>query len=212
MGYRQTWIDHHAGWEVRVWTDDTIPENARRPEVYEPLRGPAERSDILRFELLWRFGGVYVDCDFECLRSIEPMLDGVEFFAAYRKTGRANNTIIGSVASHPLTDRALDEIRPRATYGPVDKEGTGPLFFDRLLAEFPGVTLFEPGVFYPRTHRARDRAHAVHHRARAWKDADGLRSSVRKAQRRLQNATEDARQWRLKAEQAEAELQRLTRT
>jgi hypothetical protein len=80
------------------------------------------------------------------------------------------------------------------------------VFLDRMLLQFPEVTLFEQGVFYPRTHGGRQKAHAVHHRARAWKDDEGLRSSVRKAQRRLQSATEDADQWRVKAERAEAEL------
>jgi mannosyltransferase OCH1-like enzyme len=208
--YRQTWADHHPGWKLHLWTEENLPTGAQRREVYDRLRNPAERSDILRFELLWRFGGVYVDCDFECLRSIEPLLAGVELFAGYRKPGRANNALIGSVPRHPLLARALEEIRPRTTYGPVDKEGTGPPFLDRMLAEFPGVTIFEPRVFYPRTHKARAEAYAIHHRGRAWKDADGLRSSVRKAQRRLHSATEDAREWRLKAEQAEEELARAT--
>jgi mannosyltransferase OCH1-like enzyme len=208
VAYRQSWIDHHPGWELRVWTEENIPGDARRAEVYELLRQPAERSDILRFELLWRFGGVYVDCDFECLRSIEPLLGDVAFFAGYRKPGRANNALIGSVPGHPLVDRALAEIRPRTTFGPVDKDGTGPVFFNRMIADSPEVTIFEQNVFYPRTPNGRQKAYAVHHRARAWKDAEGLHSSLRKTERRLQNATEDARRWRLKAEQAEAELAR----
>jgi mannosyltransferase OCH1-like enzyme len=208
VAYRQSWIDNHPGWELRLWTEENVPGDARRPEVYELLRQPAERSDILRFELLWRFGGVYVDCDFECLRSIEPLLGEVTLFAGYRKQGRANNALIGAVPGHPLVDRALTEIRPRATYGPVDKDGTGPVFFNRVLADFPEATIFEQNVFYPRTPNGRQKAYAVHHRARAWKDADGLRSSLRKTERRLQNATEEARRWRQQAEQAEAELAR----
>jgi inositol phosphorylceramide mannosyltransferase catalytic subunit len=210
--YRQTWIDRHPGWLLRVWTDDNLLEGAHRGEVYETLRTPAERADMLRLELLWRFGGVYVDCDFECVRPIEPLLGGVEFFAGYRKPGHANNAIMGSVAGHPLVGRALDEIRPRTTYGPVDKEGTGPLFLNRILAEFPGVTLFDPGVFYPRSPAAVQEAYAVHHRARTWKDPDGLRRSVRKAERRLLSAIEDARQRQLQAGQAEAELARVKGT
>jgi inositol phosphorylceramide mannosyltransferase catalytic subunit len=210
--YRQTWIDRHPGWQLRVWTDDNLPEDARRPEVYERLRTPVERANILRLELLWRFGGVYVDCDFECLRSIEPLLGGLEFFAGCRKPGHANNAIIGSVQAHPVLDRALDDIHPQTFYGSVAKEGTGVLFFNRVLAEFPGVTLFEPGVFYPRSVGAMSEAYAVHHRARTWKDPDALRRSIRKAEKRLQSATEDSRQREFQATQAEAELARVKRT
>src|SRR5207247_997753 len=115
------------------------------------LRQPAERSDMLRLELLQRHGGIYLDADFECRRSLEPLLDGVEFFAAYLKPGRVNNAIIGSVRSHPLLERAIREVRPRDTWGVVDKEGTGPLFLNRLVAEYPDVTLFDSGLFYPDT-------------------------------------------------------------
>jgi inositol phosphorylceramide mannosyltransferase catalytic subunit len=212
VAYRQTWIDRHPGWQLRVWTDDDLPEDARRPEVYERLRTPVERANILRLELLWRFGGVYVDCDFECLRSIEPLLGGLEFFAGYRKRGHANNAIIGSVQAHAVLDRALDDIRPQNVYGPVAKEGTGVLFFNRVLAEFPDVTLFEPNVFYPRSAGAMREAYAVHHRARTWRDPDALRRSIRKAEERLQSATELAQERELQATQVEAELARLKRT
>jgi inositol phosphorylceramide mannosyltransferase catalytic subunit len=204
--HRDSWLRHHPGWDLRLWTEESLPQNARRPEVYERLRNPGERSDVLRFELLSRFGGVYVDCDFECLRSIEPLLEGVELFAGYKKPGRTNNAIIGSTPGHPAVERALELIRPRTTYGVVDKEGTGPLFLDRLLAEFPDATIFGPEIFYPRTHKGRLEAYAVHHRGRAWKDAEGIRASLRKAEKKLRRARDEAERWRLACEQAEAEL------
>jgi inositol phosphorylceramide mannosyltransferase catalytic subunit len=208
--YRRSWPEHNPGWELRLWREDDIPADARRPEVFETLRSPAERSDILRFEILWRVGGIYIDMDFECLRPIERLLGGARFVAGYRKPGRVNNALVGSVPGHPVADRALTDIRPRTTYGPVDKSGTGPVFLDRVLAHFGDeVTILDQPILYPRTQRQLEQAHAVHHRARTWKDADGLRRSVRKTQRRLLRATEHARQYRAKAEAAEAELARL---
>src|SRR5205823_13625051 len=118
-----------------------------RPEVYELLRQPAERADILRLELLYREGGVYVDVDVECLRPIDELLDGVTCFAPRLDSGRISNTILGSLARHPFLERAAGALRPRTSYGPVDREGTGPLLLTRLLAEFPDVTVFEPEIF-----------------------------------------------------------------
>jgi mannosyltransferase OCH1-like enzyme len=207
--YRQTWLDHHPGWELRLWTEETLPADPRRPEGMELLRHPSERSDILRFDLLSRFGGVYLDCDFECLRPIDGLLEGVQAFAGYRKPGYVNNALIGAAPGHPFDERALVEIRPRTTWGTVDKDGTGPLFVDRVVAEFPDVKLFDPPVFYPRTAAQREAAYAVHHPARSWKDAEGLRESLDKSERRRKSAQEEARQWRLRAERAEAELARV---
>ena len=206
--YQETWLRHNPGWELRVWRDGNLPEDLHRPEAAERSRPPAERADILRLELLWRFGGIYLDTDFECLRPIEPLLDGVEFFVGYRKPGRVNNALVGAVAGHPILLRALEAI-PAAKDGAWDKDVTGPKFLDEQLAGQTGVTYFDPQVFYPQTPEERDLACAVHHQARSWKDADGLRRSLRKAEQRLLQAQEEARTWRRKYEEADAELARL---
>jgi inositol phosphorylceramide mannosyltransferase catalytic subunit len=209
LPYQQSWLEHNPGWQLRLWTEDTLPEHARRPEIFEQLRNPAERSDILRFELLWQHGGIYTDCDFECLRPIEPLLDEVRFFAGYRKPGHLSNAILGATPHHPLVDRALDQIRPRTTYGTLDKDGTGPTFLDRLIATDPTATLFDHTVFYPRTLDQRRTAHAVHHKTRSWKDADSLRADLAKFEERLRTQEQEAERWRRRYEQAQAELQRL---
>ena len=103
--YRQTWLACNPGWELRLWTEENLPPDLERREAYEKLRVPAERADILRVEILFRFGGVYVDADFECLRPIEDLLDGTDFFVAYLKPNRVNNAVIGSVARHRVPVR-----------------------------------------------------------------------------------------------------------
>ncbi len=208
---QRSWTSRHPGWELRLWTEDTLPDDLERREIYERLRRPAERSDLLRFELLARHGGVYVDADFECLRSIEPLLDGVTFFCAYNDPGRVNNAIVGSVAQHPLALRAIRELRPRETYGPVDKEGTGPLFLNRLVADFPEVTIFAEELFYPRTPAARESAYAVHHAARSWKDPADLALDAVRAEQRLAVAQDELAKTTRRYELARAELEALRR-
>jgi inositol phosphorylceramide mannosyltransferase catalytic subunit len=182
--YQKTWTRRHPGWELRLWTEDDLPGDLERKEIYELLRRPAERSDMLRLELLHRHGGVYLDADFECRRSLEPLLEGVTFFCAYIDPGRVNNALIGSVAGHPLLERGIRELRPRTTFGPVDKEGTGPLFFNGLVSGQPGVTIFAEELFYPRTPAETEGAYAVHHAGRSWKEpADLLLDAVRAEQR-----------------------------
>jgi hypothetical protein len=207
--YQRSWQQHHPGWELRLWTEGDLPGDLQRKEIYERLRQPAERSDLLRFELLDRHGGIYLDADFECLRSIESLLEGVKFFCAYNDPGRVNNAIIGSVPGHPLVVRAISELRPRSTYGTVDKEGTGPLFLNRLVAETPGVKVFGEDLFYPRTPAALDSAYAVHHAARSWKSpADLLLDAVR-AEQRLAVAQDELRLMEKRYELAREEVEAL---
>ena len=206
-GFRRTWTKHHPGWELKVWTEADLPADLRRPEAAERLRAPAERADILRLELLWREGGVYVDTDFECLRSIEPLLEGHDFVIGLAKPGRVNNAFIAAAAGHAILDRALNELRPREFHG-YSKDAAGPTFLDRLLDGAEGVTLVEPELLYPRTPAAQEQAYAVHHEARSWKDPAGLALDAVRAEQRLAIAQDELakmeERYRLAREEAAA--------
>jgi inositol phosphorylceramide mannosyltransferase catalytic subunit len=204
-GYQRSWTKHHPGWELRIWTEENLPADLRRPEAAERLRAPAERADILRLELLWREGGVYVDSDFECLRSIEPLLEGHDFVIGLAKPGRVNNAFIAAVAGHPILELALERLRPREFHG-YDKRAAGPAFLDRLLADVEGVTFLEPELLYPRTPAAQEHAYAVHHEARSWKDPAGLALDAVRAEQRLAVVQDELAKMEQRYRLAQAEL------
>src|SRR5436190_16517529 len=77
--YGESWRRHHPGWRMRLWTDEDLPELGDR-RALERARHHAERANLVRYEVLRRFGGVYVDTDVECLRPIGPLLSGVRAF------------------------------------------------------------------------------------------------------------------------------------
>ena len=207
--YTESWRKLHPDWEHRLWTEQNLPSDLRRPEVYERLRVPAERSDILRLEVLWRHGGVYVDTDFECRRSLEPLIEGLDFFTADLKPGRVNNAFIGSLPGHAILDRALAELKPREFHG-YDKHAAGPLFFDRLVSHYPEVTVFPAELFYPATPAEREAAVAVHHAARSWKDDEGWRQAALRAEKRLSRAQTEVENVRRQHERTKAEVAKLT--
>jgi mannosyltransferase OCH1-like enzyme len=212
-GYRETWLRQHPSWEHRLWTEENLPGDLRRPEVYERLRMPAERSDILRLELLWRHGGVYVDTDFECLRPLDPFVDGLDFVTAPLKpNGWVNNAFIGSVPGHSILDRALNELRPREFHG-YDKHGTGPRFLDTLLQDYPEATRLPAELFYQTSPGQLADAVAVHHAAQSWKSIESYRNAVTLAERRnfeLRGRVEELEQEleRTRADLAHAEPRR----
>jgi mannosyltransferase OCH1-like enzyme len=188
--YRESWRRHHADWEMRLWTEESLPGDLTRPEVYERLRNPAERSDIIRLEVLFRFGGVYVDSDVECLRPIDPLLqEGTDLFAASGKRGHAHNAVIGAVAGHPALEHALRELRPVTEFG-VDKHGTGPQFLDAILSQYPEVTLYPREVFFAATDAEREHAYSVHHSTASWKTPELWKQRVERRQTKLVEARE----------------------
>ena len=108
----ESWKRHHPDWEHRLWTEENLPEDPVRPEILERLRAPVERADILRLEILYRHGGVYLDGDLECLRPIDDVLEGQDFVGVCHKPGRITNTAIAAVPGHPLLERALERGQP----------------------------------------------------------------------------------------------------
>jgi inositol phosphorylceramide mannosyltransferase catalytic subunit len=192
-GYVKTWKQHHPKWEHRLWTEENLPSDTRRPYVHERIRHPAERSDMLRLELLWQYGGLYVDTDFECLRPLDPHIGDAEFFTAWLKppaegkSARVNNAFMGAVPGHPLIDKALDELQPQEWFG-FDKNASGALFFNRLVKDFPDILVLPAELIYPNSPETEASAVTIHHSARSWKDAEGFRQAAVRAEKRLREA------------------------
>ena len=190
LGYRESWRRHHPDWEMRLWTEDILPDDFVRPEAYERLRSPAERSDIIRLEVLYRFGGVYVDTDVECLRPIDPLLEeGAGFFVGAVQ-GKVENAVIAATAGHPVLERALRELRPVTEYGADPTRGTGPWFLTALLREYPEVTIHPQEVFSPMTDGEREHAYAVHHYVSSWKTTEHWKEKALLRERKLAEARE----------------------
>ena len=180
--YQQTWLRRHPDWELRLWTEDNLPQPLRRPEAAERLRVPAERADILRLEVVWRFGGVYFDVDMECLRSIEPLVKDADFFTALTGSNVANFYFFGAVAGHPILERGLEQIRPRKTYG-FEKTKTGPRFLDTLIADHRDeLLLLEPPML---------KHYTIHHGHRTYLDSEALRLDLLRARLEILAATRD---------------------
>jgi inositol phosphorylceramide mannosyltransferase catalytic subunit len=178
--YGATWREHHPDWEMVTWTEDTLPP-LRNQAAFDAAPSMAQKADIARYELLLRFGGVYIDCDFECLRSIEPLIAGVEAFAAREDDHFVNVAIMGAVPGHPLFTAAVEEIPGRIAALPHAgvNEQTGPHLLTALVQAHgegtPQLTVFGPPEFYPykfdemhRRGEAFPTAYGVHHWAHSW--------------------------------------------
>jgi mannosyltransferase OCH1-like enzyme len=191
-----TWLANHPGWELRFWTEENLPGpgELRRGEVLELLRTPWERTDVFRLELLWRYGGLLVDADLECLRSIEPLIGDASFVATKSKRGGIDDALLGATAGHPILDRALSEIEPRQYHG-YDKEATGTRFLGRLLADEPGVTYIQRALIRPDGPRQLASAYSVGGSPN-WEAVDRLWQSLLKADKRLGAARKEAAYWR----------------
>src|SRR5262249_7527187 len=73
-----SWRRHNPGWDLRLVSADSLEAylgaTARPPMAARNL--PSEAlSDVVRIELLHRFGGIWVDSTVYCLRPLDGWLD-----------------------------------------------------------------------------------------------------------------------------------------
>lgn len=199
--YRASWRRHHPAWSVRLWTD---ADNRRLVadhypwflERYDAYRYPIQRADAARYFILHRHGGLYVDLDFECLRSVEPLLApgkctlGMEPAGHARAFGRERilcNAFMAAPPEHPFTEAVLHALPGSANAVPIHDrafilETTGPFLLTRVFERFEkreAVAVLDSRLIYPLTMQEADVLRGVPladvEAASAMPDAEALR-------------------------------------
>lgn len=194
--FGETWIKNHPDWEYYLWTDTEIELlGLINKAAYDASKNWGEKSDIARYEILFRFGGLYVDTDFECLHPFDIFHHSCEFYAGmdYGVGMCCNvfNGLIGSIPGHPILKRCIEAIHSYSLHEKYDIDAimvrTGPFLLTRSINESiqagdEGRTvLFPVTYFYPWPNFYRDinqrseilkwvrpETYAIHHWHVSW--------------------------------------------
>jgi mannosyltransferase OCH1-like enzyme len=114
-----SWVERHPDWKIRWWQDQDVQDMIQREEfvnvkAFNAAKNYGEKSDILRYEILFRFGGLYVDTDMECVESFDSLHSNqiCSFYAGWSNTGtiELNNGIFGAAPKHPILQSMIDSI------------------------------------------------------------------------------------------------------
>lgn len=174
--FMQGWLDHHPGWKHRLWTDESLPL-LHNEQLFTSSEYQAQRADILRYEVLHDYGGVYLDLDMECRRSIEHLVRSREAFIGEEEPGRLAIGIFGARASHPWLQKLIEELPRSWREQHTIPDQTGPGFVTRVSQGRSDVVVFPPRYFYPYSWREPERAgetfpdaYAVHRWQHSWAD------------------------------------------
>lgn len=128
----RSWIARHPGWKCKFWTDRKRPAPCSLMEVcdvntfpflfskehFDSSQNWGEKSDVLRFEILYQEGGLYVDHDAKCLESFDTLHKSFDLYCCLEPPHppfvganiTVGNSIIGSRAFHPVVGRVLQLI------------------------------------------------------------------------------------------------------
>lgn len=173
--FGRTFMRHHPDWKMRLWTDDDLPELEIGTKERGRARTQSELSNLVRYEVLHRHGGVYVDTDVECKRCLTPLLRGIDAFAALEVPGGIGTAILGSIAGHPVYGHAARLARQTLGTGVHSPDANGPRFLSLIVEQEQNVAIFGAELFYPylwdeleRRHETFPDAYAVHHWTLSW--------------------------------------------
>lgn len=185
--FQLSWQKFHPDWEYRLWTDKDVKNLPMiNSHFFNESYNYGEKSDIMRYEILYEYGGVYVDFDFECLRPLDILHHTCDFYTGiqpldsdYIQLGVA---IIGARPGHPIIKHCIDTVKDdwNNEKGPMAR--TGAIHFTRSFLTQAGkdnsIDIPFPAMFfYPLgskeygddyTAWLAAGAFAIHHWAKTW--------------------------------------------
>ncbi len=130
-----SWIRNHPDWTFKFWTDIKRPTPHPKMELhliseftFKVLKdcfvssdNYAEKSDLLRYEILYEEGGLYVDHDVKCYRPFIPFHHNFDLYCGLEPPHQpilsssitVTNNLIGSIPKHPVLEHCIQLVKNR---------------------------------------------------------------------------------------------------
>ncbi len=119
-----TWKEHYPSWEYKVWNDEMMNSFIQEhyPEYwikYNDFQYNVQRWDAIRYLILEKMGGMYVDFDYESIQPLDNLLvDKTCCFAMepqshcqiFHKEIMFNNAMMASVPGHFFMKRIVEHV------------------------------------------------------------------------------------------------------
>jgi len=172
--YQVSWQQNHPDWEYRLWTDEDNRRLLKQDypwllDIYDAYPYPIQRVDMARCLYLHKFGGLYADMDFECLKPVETLFNAGNIFLGRENHGMGYhcrgqdficNAFMASETEHPFWTRLLFAMkrafRPKRmleTKIAYILTTTGPKMLDIEIGKYSrhhdDVMIFPQDYFYP---------------------------------------------------------------
>lgn len=159
----ETWRNKHPDFEYKLWTDEHLKSEKwvcrNQMKLCPELCGVA---DIMRLEILWKYGGIFIDADSVCIEPLDDIIMNNTGFAVFEneevRTGLIANGVIGFCKEHPLIGDMIDEIHSGILDNEIPQMQSwkilGPTLITRFLnsGKYSTVSIFPSYYFFPEHH------------------------------------------------------------
>ena len=156
-----TWKDMNPSFEYMEWNDDNLKNrrfyNKRQIDDMESYNG---KCNIMRYEILFKYGGFFIDADSECIAPLDDYLFDVPRFTCYENEikGITNGVKLlssGYMASEKgdgFMELCIREIHEKDLKGKLSHHTIGNLFLANMVAKYPEfpMTIYPSYFFIPK--------------------------------------------------------------
>jgi mannosyltransferase OCH1-like enzyme len=177
--WSEQWQELNPGWQYRLWNDGVV-DQLQNKELYlnpsvEKIQINSFRSNLIRYEILYNYGGVYFDTDFEPLKPLDglvPEIETEDCWAAFEDENIIATAAMGAVIGSKFLKHMIDELPQscQQNHGEISQRQSGPVFLTSMSQKYPGLLKVLPKeYFYPYSYNELDfdppkgDGYAVHH-------------------------------------------------
>jgi len=96
----------HPGWQIHLWTDKNLPA-LQNKKIYDSIPIWTTKADLLRLEILAKYGGVYVDVDSVCLKPIDKLIKNESCFFSTNHKGKIEINFMGCGKNNKTIKRLI---------------------------------------------------------------------------------------------------------
>lgn len=117
------WQKYHPHWKYKLWTDRDLQDfDFSLRDLYNESTNFGQKADLLRYEILYKYGGLYLDIDFECVKPFDELNQKYHFYAGLHPPHgiitpdhpvEVGNALIGSIPGHPIIKETIELVRER---------------------------------------------------------------------------------------------------
>ncbi len=186
LRFIESWKKYCPDYQLMLWDEERfdVSRNAYTREAYENRKW-AFVTDYVRLFALYHYGGIYMDCDVEVVKSLDPFLKN-RAFSGFEKYDAVPTGIMASEKGLPVIGRLLDSYRDRHFVLPdgsfdlhTNVEDMTAYFTERGLLLNNEKQTVEEFTFYPKDYfcpldnrtyemNRTENTAAIHHFAGSW--------------------------------------------
>lgn len=157
----KTWKDKHPDFEYILWNEEEI-RNRLILRCHEKINMISEingKADIIRWEILYQYGGYFVDADSICIEPFDEFFEGKTAFATYEnenvRSGLIATGTMGFIPKHPLCSDIIQWILSNESDELIKETrawfSVGPALLTKMLetGKYSDVSIYPSYCFLP---------------------------------------------------------------